>query len=65
MRPLVQCCLEIATDTGDTAYRMVGYAETSYEENGSLDMDFSIPETKDLVGLAVVPMNSRGSDMVF
>ena len=35
-----------------------------YGETGSLDKDLSIPETKELVGLDVVPMNSKDSDIV-
>ena len=54
----------VAAKAVDTVYRMVGYVETTYEVTGSLDTDLSIRETKELVGLVVVPMKSRGSDMV-
>ena len=43
----------------DTADRMV-----DYEKKGSLDKDFSIPETKELVGLDVVAMKSKDLDIV-
>ena len=56
MHPSVERYLGVAVEATDT---MIGY-----EENGFLDTDFSIHGTKELVGLAVVPMRSRGSDMV-
>ena len=59
MFPLVQCCLVFAAEATNTTDRMVGYAEI-----GSMDTYFYILKTKELVGLAMVPMNSRGSDMV-
>ena len=59
VHPLAERYLGVATEAIDTANRMVGY-----EETGSLDMDFSILETKELVGLDVVPRKSKGSDMV-
>ena len=49
----------VADEAIDTTYRMVSYEETAF-----LDMDFSIPKTKELVGLDVVPMKSKGSDIV-
>ena len=64
VRPLVQHCLGVAAEAPDTTDTMVGYAETGYEKTGSLDTDFSIVKTKELVSLVVVPMKSRGSDMV-
>ena len=64
MHPLVQCYLGATAEAVDTVDRMVGYVETSYEEISCLDTDFSIPETKVLVDLAMVPMKSRGSNMV-
>ena len=62
MHLLVQCYLGAAAEAADTADRMVGYVETGYEETGVLDTDFSIMETKELVGLVVVPMKSRVSN---
>ena len=62
--PLVQCYLGVAVEASDTADRMVGYAENGYEEIGFLDTNSSISKTKDLVGLDVVPMKSKGSDIV-
>ena len=35
-----------------------------YGETDSLDKDFSIPETKELVGLDLVPKKSKGLDIV-
>ena len=40
----------------DTVDRVPDYGETS-----SLDKGFSIPDTKGLVGLSVVPMKPKGS----
>ena len=60
MHPLVQHYLEVAAEAVDTVDTMV-----DYEETGSLDKDFSIPETKELVGLDVVPMKSKGSNIAF
>ena len=57
--PLVQCYLGVVVEAVDTADRMDGY-----EENGFLDRDFSILETKELVGFDVVPMKSKGLDIV-
>ena len=56
MHPLVQCYLGVAVEADDTSDRMVGYVETGYEEMSFLDTYFSIPETKELVGLVVVPI---------
>ena len=64
MHPSVECYLGVAAEAVDTMYRMVGYAEIDYEETGFLDIDFSIWGTKELVGLARVPMKSRISGMV-
>ena len=58
VHPLVQNYLGGASKATDTMDKMV-----DYEKTGSLDTDFSIPETKELVGLDVVPMNSKGSDI--
>ena len=49
----------VAAKAADTVDNMV-----DYEKNGSLDKDFSIPETKDLVGLDVVPMKPKGFNIV-
>ena len=35
----------------------------SYGETGFLDKGFFIPETKGMVGLDVVPMKSKGSNI--
>ena len=43
----------------DTMERMADYGKM-----GSMDKGFSIPETKGLIGLDAVPMNSKGSDIV-
>ena len=64
MSPLVQRYLGVAAEATNIVDRMVGYVEIGYEETSFQDMDFSIKETKELVGLVVVPMRSRGSDMV-
>ena len=60
MHPLVHRYLGVVAKAFDTADRMVGYVETGYEETVFLDTNFSIPETKELIGLVVVPMKSRG-----
>ena len=43
---------------------MVGYVETGYEKFGFLDTDLSIPDTKEPIGFDVVPMNSKGLNIV-
>ena len=59
VHPLVQYFLGVTAEAADTADRMVDYRET-----GSLDKDFSVLETKELVGLDVVPTKSKGSYIV-
>ena len=43
---------------------MVGYVDTGYEKFGFLDTDLSIPETKEPIGFDVVPMKSKGLNIV-
>ena len=59
VHPLVESYLGVVAEAVDIADRMVGY-----EETGFLDTDFSILKTKELVGLVMVPMKFRGSEMV-
>ena len=58
VQPLVSYYLGVTTMVADIADRMANYGET-----GSMDKGFSIPETKGLVGLDVVPMKSKGLDI--
>ena len=59
MHQLVQHYLGFIAKDVDTADTMA-----DYEKIGSGDKDFSIPETKELVSLDVVPMKSKGSYIV-
>ena len=59
VHPLVQHYLEVVPQASDTVAKMV-----NYEKTGSLNQDFSIQESKNIVGLDVVTMKSRYSNIV-
>ena len=62
MLKISNCCISLLLGFAvEAADRMVGYEETSFEEIGSWDTNFSILKTKELVDLDVVLRNSMGS----